>query len=51
MPYLCWIYNGDIQQEIIGVNKCAIGMLTNLPTDKHILLIAHNGDYGCICIS
>ena len=48
MPYLCWIYNDDIQQEFIGINNCAIGMLSALPTDKDdILLIAHNSDYDC----
>ena len=34
MPYSCWTYNDDIQQEIIGVHNCAIDMLNNLPTDK-----------------
>ena len=48
MPYLCWIYNDDIQQEFIGINTCAVAMLTALPTDKkEILLIAHNSDYDC----
>ena len=48
MPYLCWIYNDDIQQEFIGINTCAVDMLNALPTDKkEILLIAHNSDYGC----
>ena len=48
MPYLCWIYNDDIQQELIGINTCAVDMLNALPTDKkEILLIAHNSDYDC----
>ena len=48
MPYLCWIYNEEIQQEFQGINNCAIDMLNALPTDKHeILLIAHNSDYDC----
>ena len=48
MPYLCWIYNDDIQQEFIGSNSCAVDMLNALPTDKkEILLIAHNSDYDC----
>ena len=48
MPYLCWIYNDDIQQEFIGINYCAVGMLNGLPTDKkEFLPIAHNSDYGC----
>ena len=48
MPYLHWVYNGDIQQEFIGVNKCAADMLKALPHDKgYILLIAHNSDYDC----
>ena len=48
MPYLCWIYNEEIQQEFTGINTCAIDMLNALPTDKHeILLIAHNSDYDC----
>ena len=52
MPYLCWIYNDDIQQEFIGFNTCAVGMLNALPTDKkEILPIAHNSDYGCRFIS
>ena len=38
MPYLCWIYNDDIQQGFTGVNNCAIDMLNNLPTDKHEIL-------------
>ena len=48
MPYLCWIYNDDIQQEFIGINTCAADMLNASPTDKkEILLIAHNSDYDC----
>ena len=48
MPYLCWIYNDDIQQEFIGINTCAADMLNALPIDKkEILLIAHSSDYGC----
>ena len=48
MPYLCWVYNDDIQQGLIGINTCAADMLNALPTDrKEILLIAHNSDYGC----
>ena len=51
MPYPCWIYNDDIQQEFIGINTCAVDMLNALPTDKgEILLIAHNSDYDCIFI-
>ena len=34
MPYLCWIYNDDTQQEFIGINKCAVDMSNALPTDK-----------------
>ena len=48
MPYLCWIYNNDIQKEFIGINTCAVDLLNALPTDKgDILLIAHNSDYDC----
>ena len=48
MPYLCWIYNDDIQQECIGINTCAVDMLNVLPSDKGgILRIAHNSDYDC----
>ena len=48
MPYLCWIYNDDIQQEFIGINTCAVDMLNAIPTGKgEILLIVHNSDYGC----
>ena len=51
MPYLCWIYNDDIQQECVGINSCAADMLIFLPIGKNkILLIAHNSDYGCIFI-
>ena len=51
MPYLCWIYNDDIQQEFIGINNCDIDMLNKLPTDKKdLLLIAQNSDYDCIYI-
>ena len=47
-PFLCWVYSNDIQQEFIGANTCAQGMLNALPTGKkNILLIAHNSDYGC----
>ena len=34
MPYLWWIYNDVIQQEFIGINTCAVDMLTALPTDR-----------------
>ena len=48
MPYLCWLYNDDTQQEFTGINQCAIDMLNALQTDNdEILLIAHNSDYGC----
>ena len=48
MPYLCWIYNDDMQQGFICINTCAVDVLNALPTDKgEILLIAHNSDYGC----
>ena len=51
MPYLCWICNDDIQQDLTGVNNCAIDVLNKLPTyKKEILLIAHNSDYDCRCI-
>ena len=47
-PYLCWVYNDEIQQGFVGVDNCAIDMFNNLPTDTHaFLLIAHNSDYGC----
>ena len=48
MPYLCWVYNDDVQQEFLGINNCAVDMLNALPHDKgDILLIAHNSDYDC----
>ena len=48
MPYLCWINNDDIQQELTGISQCAIDMLNALPTDRdEILLIAHSSNYGC----
>ena len=51
MPYLCWIYNDDIQHDFIGINICAVDMLNALPTDTgEILLIAHNSDYECVFI-
>ena len=34
MPYLCWIYNDDLQQECAGINTCAVDMLNALPTGK-----------------
>ena len=50
-PYLCWVYNNDIQQELIGINTCAQDMLNALPTDnKGNLLIAHNSYSDCKCI-
>ena len=48
MPYLCWIYNDDIQLGCVGINTCDVDMLNVLPTDQHdILLIAHNSYYDC----
>ena len=48
MLYLCWIYNGDIQQEFLGINTCAVDMLNALPYDKGaISLIGHNSGYDC----
>ena len=38
MPYLCWVYNDDIQQELIGVNNCAVGMLNGLPTSENDII-------------
>ena len=35
MPYLCWIYNDDVQQECVCINTCAVDMLNALPTGKH----------------
>ena len=34
MPYLCWIYNDDIQQECVGINTCAVDMLNALSIGK-----------------
>ena len=48
MPYLCWFYNEDTQQEFIWIMKCAEDMLNDLPTgNKETLLTAHNSDYDC----
>ena len=48
MPYLCWIYNDEIQQEFTGINQCATDLLHSLPHGKGgILLIAHNSDCDC----
>ena len=33
LPYLCWIYNDDLQQECVGINTCAVDVLDDLPTD------------------
>ena len=47
-PYLCWVWNGEIDKEFVGIDNCAVDMLNDLPTDKHeILLIAHNANYDC----
>ena len=47
----CHIYVGFTtvtQQELIGIDTCAVDVLNALPTDeKEILLIAHNSDYDC----
>eukprot|EP00972_Heterocapsa_arctica_P106536 15693397-Heterocapsa_arctica.AAC.1 len=52
IPYLCWIYNSELQQEFIGIDDCARNMLNALPTDKeYILLIAHNSNYDFRFIS
>ena len=34
MPYLCWVYNDELQQECVGINTCAVDMLNALPVDK-----------------
>ena len=48
VPHLCWFYNSDIQQELIGVRQCAIDMLKSQPTDGTvILLVAHSSDSDC----
>ena len=39
MPYLCWIYNDDIQQEFTGINTCAVDMLNALPHGKGDIFI------------
>ena len=36
MPYLCWMYNDDIQQESIGINTCAVDMSNTLPTERNL---------------
>ena len=38
MPYLCWVYNDDIQQECVGIDICAVGMLNALPIGKREVL-------------
>ena len=51
MPYLCWIYNDDTQQECVGINTCAADRLKALPIGKsEVLLTAHNSDYDCTFI-
>ena len=48
MPYPCWIYNYDIQQECVGINTCAADMLNALPIGKNeFLLNAHSSYYDC----
>ena len=37
-PYLCWVYNNDIQQQFIGINTCAQDMSNALLTDKKQIL-------------
>ena len=37
-PYLCWIYNNNIQQERIGINTCAQDMFNAFPRDKNIFI-------------
>ena len=37
MPYLCWIYNNDIQQEFIGINTRAVDMLNALSIYRSII--------------
>ena len=50
-PHLCLIYNDEIQQEFVGVDNYVFGMLNDLQTYKHeMLLTAHNSDYDCIFI-
>ena len=41
MPYLCWIYNGDIQQGFIGIENCAVDMLIYqlIKVKSYLLLI------------
>ena len=34
MPYLCWVYNDDVQQEFTGINTCVVDMLNALPIGK-----------------
>ena len=46
MPYLCWIYNDDLQQECVGIHTCDVDVLNVLPaTQKNDLLTAHHSDY------
>ena len=45
-PYLCWIWNDEIDKEFVGIDNCVIDMLTSLPTYKHESIpIAHNVNY------
>ena len=37
MPYLCWTYDDDIQQECVGMNSCAVDMLNALPAGNNEL--------------
>ena len=44
-PYSCWVYNDEIQQEVVGVDNCAIGMSNGYQQIMIFLLIAHRSDY------
>lgn len=48
VPYLCRYETEDgIKREFVGIEKCALDMLNNLPHKPKIMLIAHNSNYDC----
>ena len=48
VPYLCRYETEDgLQREFVGIDKCALDMLNNLPNKPKIMTIAHNSNYDC----
>ena len=48
IPYLRRYETEDgLQCELVGIEKCAVDMLNNLPNKPKIMTIAHNSNYDC----